>query len=96
MAQGLKQFKWKNIKHLLTEHYSAPLNKSFRQFRAGAIFFAVGLIIIYLATTVLTPSAKQELIVLAGLLIASAGFITAMLAHIRMVISRIIRFFSKQ
>ncbi len=95
MARKVKISK-ENIKTLLSEHYSAPLAKTFKQFRSGAIFFAVGLIIIYLANTTLPPSAKQEIIVLCGLIIAACGFVVAMLAHIRMLISRALAFFQKK
>jgi len=84
---------WPRIKKVLIDHYSAPLLNSFKQFRTGAIFFAVGLIIVYLANTSLPPSSKQELIVLLGLIMAACGFVYAMLAHIRMIISRAYRFF---
>ncbi|SMF43755.1 hypothetical protein SAMN02745866_02795 [Alteromonadaceae bacterium Bs31] len=93
MALKLNKFNKENIKSLLSAHYSAPLSQTFKQFRSGAIFFAVGLIIVYLANTTLPPSAKQELIVLLGLLIAIGGFTVAMLAHIRMLISRALKFF---
>lgn len=68
---------------------------TFRRFRNGLIYFTVGLMIIYMGQQTLTPSLKQEWITLAGLVLATVGFLMAMLAHIRMVISRIVRFFRK-
>lgn len=91
----MQKINWQIVKQALLIHYTAPLHKIFKQFRDGAIFFAVGMIIIYLAGTVLESSLNQELIILAGLIIAGAGFIVAMLAQIRMVISRIILFLKK-
>lgn len=89
----MKNFTWRNVKQLLSEHYSAPLYKVFRQFRNGAIFFAVGMMIIYLSLTAMPPSAKQEFILLCGILIAAGGFVVAILAHIRMIIGRVVHFF---
>lgn len=82
-------------KKALKIYYTAPLEKTFRQFRNGAIYFAVGLIIIYLANTTITPSVKQEVIILAGLIMSAVGFIMAMLAQMRLVISRIVQFWNK-
>ncbi len=84
--------RWTN---LLKAHYSAPLSLSFKQFRLGAGLFFFGGMLIYIANRQLTPSATQELLVLAGILIGGAGFIWAMLAQMRMLISRIVRFFQE-
>jgi hypothetical protein len=89
----VQKITWPAVKELLSKHYSAPLSQVFKQFRTGATFFAVGLIIIYLANSTLPPSTKQEIIVLLGLFIAIGGFIVAMLAHIRMLIARLYGFF---
>ncbi len=80
---------------LLKEHYSAPLSVSFKQFRLGAGLFFLGGILIYIANQQLPPSAEQEALVLAGIFIGGAGFIWAMLAQMRMLISRIVRFFQE-
>ncbi|MFL0809819.1 MAG: hypothetical protein K6L76_05340 [Agarilytica sp.] len=66
---------------------------SFKKFRDGLIYFTVGFIIIYLARNTLEASLKQELIVLFGLVMIGIGFLMAMLAQTRMVISRILHFF---
>lgn len=90
-----------NIKHFLSlsawraglkAHYSVPLEIPFKQFRNGSIYFGVGCIIIFMANQQLPHGLKQELIVLAGLILAGVGFIMAMLAQIRMIISRFVRF----
>lgn len=76
----------------LNIYYSVPLEKSFKQFRIGATFFCVGLIIIYLANQTIPPSLKQEVIIAIALFIAVIGFFIAIMAHIRMIISRIFSF----
>lgn len=90
-----KSFTAANLKAMLLTHYSAPLRDVFKQFRTGTIFFAVGLTIVYLSSTALEQSLRQELVTLAGLVLAGGGFIVAMLAQIRMIISRIIQFLRK-
>jgi len=80
----------------LKAHYQAPLEHSFRRFRNGIIYFTVGFIVVYLAQTNLAPSLKQELITLAGLIMIAIGFFIAMMAQVRMIISRIILFFNKK
>ncbi|MEJ2442768.1 MAG: hypothetical protein P8Y42_04810 [Exilibacterium sp.] len=82
-----------NWKQALLNHYTAPLEKPFRQFRNGAMFFFTGLVIVYCANQLLQPSLRQELAVLSGLLMLGAGFLLAMLAQVRLVISRILGFF---
>jgi apolipoprotein N-acyltransferase len=80
---------------LLKAHYSAPLSVSFKQFRLGAMLFFLGGVLIYLANAQLSPSAAQEATVLAGIIIGGCGFVWAMLAQMRMLISRIVRFFQE-
>jgi len=89
------QFHVASLKKTLRAHYSAPMQTMFRQFRSGIIFFAVGLIIVYLSLTALPPSAKQEFILLCGLIVTAVGFVIAILAHVRMIIARAYRFFKK-
>lgn len=79
----------------LKQYYSAPLEKTFKQFRDNAIYFSVGLITIYLANTAMESSTLQEVIVLLGLCLTLYGFVMAMLAQIRMLISRLFLFFKK-
>lgn len=80
----------------LKDYYSAPLTTTFKQFRSGLIYFSVGMIIIYLAQVNLQYSLKQELVTVAGVVLVAAGFLIAMMAQIRMIISRIVVFFNKK
>lgn len=84
-----------NWKERLRAHYTAPLESSFRQFRWGFSLFFCGLVLIFGASQLLEVSLAQELVVLLGLLVGGCGFIIAMLAQVRMMISRIWRFFSR-
>lgn len=82
-----------NWKQAFKEHYTGSLEKGFRQFRLGLALFFCGMVVIYSASQLLEPSLAQELTVLAGLLLGAAGFIWAMMAHLRMLVGRLIRFF---
>lgn len=77
----------------LLAHYSAPLTIPLRQFRNGAIYFAVGLGTVMMANQHMTPSVQQEWVVLGGLILGGCGFIMAMLAQMRLMISRLVQFF---
>ena len=77
----------------LKQHYTAPLSDSFRQFRLGAMLFFFGLVVIYIAVNTLQPSLRQELVLLLGLCTGGLGFVIAMMAQLRMLISRIVHFF---
>lgn len=83
-----------NWRQALKHHYTGTLEQGFRQFRQGVAFFFLGLVGLYIAQSLLQPSLTQELVVLASLLVGGAGFIWAMMAHLRMLIGRLIRFFS--
>ena len=83
----------KDIPQALREYYRAPFEVCFKKFRDGLIYFTVGFIIVYLAKSTLTPSLKQEIVVLCGLVMIGVGFLMAMLAQTRMIISRVLRFF---
>lgn len=78
---------------LLKNHYRAPLIQTFAQFKLGAMLFFLGMVVIYMAHQLLQESLGQELAMLLGLTIALAGFAVAMLAHVRMIISRLWNFF---
>lgn len=80
----------------LKEYYSEPLTDSFRSFRNGLICFTCGFIIIFIAHNNLPPSLEQELLVMAGLVMIGLGFFIAMMAHVKMIISRIVAFFDKK
>lgn len=82
-------------KAALDIYYSAPLTLVFYRFRNGLIYFSVGLVIIILANQTLPPSLKQDLITLAGLILAIIGFVLAMLSHMRLIIGRFYRYFKK-
>ncbi|UTA46674.1 hypothetical protein L1F30_10925 [Simiduia sp. 21SJ11W-1] len=73
----------------LKRHYQAPLQAAFAQFKLGAMLFFVGLVLVYMAQQLIEPSVRQEAFTLAGLVIAGLGFVVAMAAHVRMLISRL-------
>ncbi|WP_439135601.1 hypothetical protein [Pseudomaricurvus sp.] len=77
----------------LKEHYSATLAQSFRQFKLGAMLFFLGGVLIYISVSAIQPSTSQELMLLTGLIIGGMGFLIAMMAQIRMLISRLVKFF---
>lgn len=79
----------------LKHHYTGTLEQGFRQFRQGVSFFFLGMVGLYIGQSLFEPSLTQELVVLASLLVGGAGFIWAMMAHLRMLIGRLIRFFSR-
>lgn len=83
-------------KQRLKNHYTGGLNKGFQQFRMGVSLFFVGAVMLYLAREFLSPSIEQELAVLGALLVGGAGFIWAMMAHLRMLIGRLIQFFTER
>ncbi|MFL0798932.1 MAG: hypothetical protein K6L80_00665 [Agarilytica sp.] len=91
----LSGFSFTAIKTLLSKHYSAPLTESFHRFRNGLIYFTVGFMIVFYAQTTIEDSLKLELITLFGLLMIAIGFFIAMMAQIRMIISRLVSFFKK-
>jgi hypothetical protein len=77
----------------LGAHYRTSGKQAFSQFRLGASFFFCGLVLVYLSKQ-MAASINQELLLGTGLIIVAIGFLIAMLAHIRLLIIRIIRFFS--
>ncbi|BCD97471.1 hypothetical protein [Marinagarivorans cellulosilyticus] len=79
----------------LIVHYSADPKLIFKQFRLGVIGFAIGLGLIIVANNNMPASIEQELCVLAGLIIGGVGFIVAMLAQMRLMIGRFVRFYSQ-
>lgn len=91
----LQFFNFTLWKKALRKHYTAPLETSFKQFKLGAILFTVGFIIIYLTHQTIAPSVKQELLMLCGVIITGVGFVIALAAHIRMLITRVIFFLKK-
>lgn len=85
--------KLQQLKHALLNHYNVPLEVPFRQFRNGAIYFGVGLGTVLMANAYMPPSVGQEWVVLAGLILGGCGFMIAMLAQVRILISRIVQFY---
>lgn len=83
----------RRLKDALLVHYGVPLAVPLRQFRNGAIYFAVGLGTVMMASTHMVPSVQQEWVVLGGLLLGGSGFVLAMMAQMRLMISRIVQFF---
>ena len=93
-SEHKKTSKVKKYLLALKQYYLEPLEKTFKKFRNGVIYFSVGLITFYLASTNIKPSALQELVVLGALCLSITGFTIAMLAQTRMIISRIVKFFT--
>ena len=92
----INQASWLAIKNLLAEHYGADPFPIFKQFRSGAIAFGAGLMMIFYAQTAMDASVIQELVVVSGLVLGCTGFVIAMLAQVRMVIGRFVRFFTRK
>jgi len=78
----------------LYQHYQAPLEEVFPQFKWGAVIFFWGGLILYGASQLLTPSLQQEIIILIALIVLGVGLLIALMAQTRMLISRILRFFN--
>lgn len=87
---------WQRWRSALKHHYTAPLYASFKQFRLGVALFFLGLVILYGGTQILEPSITQELVVALAILVIACGFTVAMMAHVRMVISRVLRFWFRR
>lgn len=84
------------LRTALYQHYIAPPERVFPQFKLGAVIFFWGLIVIYIASQVLTPSLAQELITLLGLILIAGGFMVSLMAQVRMLVGRFLRFFNTQ
>ncbi|WP_317930613.1 hypothetical protein [Halioxenophilus sp. WMMB6] len=78
----------------LKQHYSASLVDVFKQFRLGASLFFTGMVGVYAGMNI-ESSWTQEIILVAGIVLVGAGFLIAMLAHVRMIIIRLVSFFKK-
>ncbi len=83
-------YRW--VKSALLQYYNVPTTVAFRQFRNGAIYFGVGIGMILMANQMLPPSVRQEWIVAFGLVMATVGFLMAMTAEMRLIISRLVQF----
>jgi hypothetical protein len=84
------------IKRALRAYFNVPMIDLFKQFRSGAIAFGIGLGTVLLANSSMPSSVKQELIMLAGLVIGGIGFVVALNAQLRMMIGRIVQFFLRK
>ena len=87
---ALKNNRWLQ---LLKQHYTAPLNVAFKQFKLGAMVFFLGMVMVYMSQQLLPPSPQQELFLLVAIVLVAIGFIIAMMAQVRLLISRLLRFF---
>ena len=83
----------RNWRKAFYQHYTAPLENIFPQFKLGAMLFFIGLVVVYGGYQLLQPSLQQEIVTLAGLLVIGSGFIIALMAQVRMLVGRLIRFF---
>ena len=86
---------WRRIKKAIRAYYFVPLDVSFRQFRAGLIYFAVGFGAVLMANVYMAPSIAQEAIVLGGILLGGLGFILALIGQSRLLVGRLLRFWYK-
>jgi len=86
---------WTELIQFLKKYYTASQESTFRQFRAGVIYFGLGLGTILSANAYMEPSVHQEFCVLAGLLLGGIGFFLSMMAQTRLIISRFVRFIYK-
>ncbi len=80
----------------LYQHYITPPEKVFPRFKLGAMIFFLGLVTIYSGSQLLQPSLLQEIITLLGLILIGIGFLVALMAQVRMLIGRILRFFFEE
>ncbi|MFT6103214.1 MAG: hypothetical protein ACJAZJ_000083 [Candidatus Endobugula sp.] len=85
-----------SLRTVLYQYCTAPLEEVFPHFRMGASIFLCGLVIIYAGSQLLLPSLAQEIVVLVGLIVIGIGLIMAMLAQIRMLIGRVLSFFTSE
>lgn len=86
---------WHRLRKAIRAYYFVPFEVSFRQFRAGLIFFAVGFGAVLMANAYMEPSLQQELIVLGGIILGGYGFILALLGQSRFLVGRLLRFWLK-
>ena len=57
------------------------------------MLFFFGLVLVYMTQQLVEDSLRQEIFSVIGLIIAAIGFLIAMSAHVRMLISRLLHFF---
>lgn len=86
----------RNWKQALLIHYTATQQTSFKQFRLGVMLFFLGMVTVYIAVNLWQASLQQEVILASGLFFGGVGFIWALMAQLRMLISRFVRFFANK
>lgn len=86
---------WQRLRNAIRAYYFVPLEVSFRQFRAGLIYFATGFGTVLMANAYMEPSLQQELLVLAGVILGGCGFVLALLGQSRLLVGRLLRFWLK-
>ncbi len=82
-----------SFRSALLQHYLTPPEEIFPRFKLGAVIFFWGLIVIYAGSQLLSPSLEQEIVTLCGVVLIGVGFLLALMAQVRMLIGRILRFF---
>lgn len=75
------------IKKTLQEIIDEP-RKTLRLFALGALLFVTGMGVIQWGNHFMSPSIEQEITVLFGLIIAGAGFFTAITAQVFLILNR--------
>jgi len=86
---------WRRLRKAIRAYYFVPLEISFRQFRAGLIYFATGFGTVLMANAYMQPSLQQELVVLGGIVLGGYGFVLALLGQSRLLVGRLLRFWLK-
>lgn len=86
---------WRRLRKAIRAYYFVPLEVSFRQFRAGLIYFATGFGAVLMANAYMESSLQQELIVLGGMVLGGYGFVLALIGQSRLLVGRLLRFWYK-
>lgn len=72
----------------LMQHLLADQRRIYRSYVIGALLFFVGIGLIQWADKMIAPSLEQEAHMLLGVFVCGAGFVTAMLSQILLIIYR--------
>lgn len=86
---------WQRLANAIRAYYAVPFAVSFRQFRAGMIYFTVGLGTLLMANVYMEPSLQQELVVLGGFVLGGIGFVIALIGQSRLLVGRFLLFWKK-
>lgn len=84
------------VRRAVLAYYTAPQAQQFKSLRNGFVLFAMGLATVLITNSSIPPSLEQEIVILLGLILGGIGFLLAIRAYVRIVISRIVAFFSKK